>query len=113
MLPVIPESVNAYSGNGQIIFLLNRKTSTGQVLVLHGKVSKNVVTTQVPVLSAGGLNIVITSLKLTVKTIGSGSKAFITAGKCSSGKFTVKSNFTYQTGATMALSELLQMQQVR
>ena len=104
VFPAIPENANAYAGNGQIVFLLSPKGPSGQVLVLHGKVSGNKVTTQVPVLSAGGLNIVITGLELSVKTIGSGKKAFITAGKCSSGKFVVKSAFLYQTGASLSLT---------
>ena len=49
VIPAIPEVATAYAGNGQIIFLLAPKGPAGQVLVLHGKVSKNVVTTQVPV----------------------------------------------------------------
>lgn len=104
VLPAIPETVTVFAGKGQIVFLLLPKASAGQVLVLHGKVAANVVTTAVPVINAGGLNIVITSLGLTIKTIGHGSQAFITAGTCSGGKFTVKSGFTYQTGSTMALS---------
>jgi len=104
VIPAIPENATAYAGSGQIIFLLAPKGPAGQVLVLHGKVSKNVVTTQVPVISAGGLNIVITSLNLTVKTIGSGKQAFITAGKCTKGKFPVKSQFVYQTGSPITIS---------
>lgn len=58
----------------------------------------------VPVLNASGLNVVITALNLAVKTIGRGSNAFVTAGKCTGGKFTVKSTFLYQTAATVKLS---------
>ncbi len=104
VIPAIPEVATAYAGNGQILFLLAPKGPAGQVLVLHGKVSKNVVTTQVPAISAGGLNIVITALNLTVKTLGSSSNAFITAGKCTKGKFTVKSHFVYQTGEARTIS---------
>lgn len=104
VIPTIPENVEAYAGPNNIIFLLSPTGPAGQVLVLHGKVSANKVTTAVPVISAGGLNIVITALNLTVKTVGSGSQAFITAGKCSSGKFTVKSNFLYQTGESRTLT---------
>ena len=67
MIPVIPENVVAYAGSSQILFLLSPKGPAGQVLVLHGKVSSNKVTTNVPVLNAGGLNVVITTLELTVK----------------------------------------------
>jgi hypothetical protein len=105
VIPVIPENAKAYAANKQLIFLLTPATTgAGQVLVLYGKVSANKVTTSVPVINAGGLNVVITALNLTIKTIGSGSKAFITAGKCTNGKFVVKSNFLYQIGATLALT---------
>ncbi len=65
--------------------------------MLYGKVSANKVTTAVPVITAGGLNIVITALNLTIKTIGAGKQAFITAGSCTGGKFVVKSGFLYRT----------------
>jgi hypothetical protein len=103
VIPLIPENAKAYAGKNQIIFLLTPAASAGQVLVLHGKVSANKVTTEVPVINAGGLNVVITALNLTVRTIGSGSKAFITAGKCTGGKFVVKSHFLYQGGATLTI----------
>jgi hypothetical protein len=103
-IPAIPENVKAYAGKSDIIFLLTPAAAAGQTLVLHGKVSVNKVTTAVPVLNAGGVNFVITALNLSIKTIGSGSKAFITAGKCTGGKFTVKSGFLYQTGATLSLT---------
>lgn len=103
VIPTIPENVNAYAGKGQIVFLLSPKGPSGQVLVLHGAVSANKVTTQVPVISAGGLNIVITTLELTIKTIGKGKQAFITAGKCTRGKFSVKANFLYQTGESRTI----------
>jgi hypothetical protein len=104
VIPMIPENVKAYAGKSQIIFLLTPAAASGQVLVLHGKVAANKVTTEVPVLSAGGLNVVITSLNLTVKTVGGGKQAFITAGKCTGGKFAVKSSFVYQTGAPLTIA---------
>lgn len=106
VLPMIPEDAVAYAGSGhRIVFLLTPATSAGgQVLVLYGKVVGATVTTPVPVIVAGGLNIVITELKLTVAKIGTGANAFITAGKCTAGKFTVKASFLYQTGATLALT---------
>ncbi len=103
-IPQIPENATAYAGKGNIIFLLAPKGPAGAPLVLHGVVSKNKVTTEVPPISFGGVTIVITALNLTVNKLGSGKTAFITAGKCASGKFTVKSNFLYSTGATKTLS---------
>lgn len=104
VIPVIPENATAFAGKNQIIFLLLPSGAAGQVIVLRGKVAANKVTTPVPVIKAGGLNVVITALDLTVKKLGSGSKAFVTAGKCTSGKFVVKSSFVYQTGANVSLS---------
>lgn len=104
VLPTIPENVAAFVGKGQILFLLTPAAAAGQTLLLRGAVAKNKVTTNVPVINAGGLNIVITALDLTVKTSGHGSNAFITAGKCAKGAFTVKSHFLYQTGASLTLT---------
>jgi len=105
VLPTIPEDVTAFAGKNEIVFLLTPATSAGgQVLVLYGKVAANKVVTSVPVITAGGLNIVITTLDLTVNRIGTGSNAFITAGKCTAGKFTVKSSYLYQTGASLTLT---------
>jgi hypothetical protein len=104
VFPVIPENATAYAGPGNIIFLLSPKGPAGTVLVLHGVVSANKVTTAVPVIAAGGLPIVITALNLKINTVGSGKSAFITAGKCIGGKFTVKSSFLYYTGASLTLS---------
>jgi hypothetical protein len=103
-IPQIPENATAYAGKGNIIFLLAPKGPAGAPLVLHGVVSANKVTTEVPPISFGGVSIVITGLNLTVNKVGSGKTAFITAGKCTSGKFKVKSNFLYSTGATETLS---------
>jgi hypothetical protein len=103
-IPSIPENATAYAGKNEIIFLLAPKGPAGSVLVLFGKVSSNKVTTELPVVKLGPVNVVITALKLTVNKIGSGKQAFVTAGKCSSGKFKVKSEFLYQTGAKLTLS---------
>ncbi len=103
-LPLIPENATAFAGKSDLIFLLAPKGPAGSVLVLHGAVSKNKVTVAVPQISAGGLTIVITGLNLTVNKIGGGKTAFITAGKCSGGKFTVKSGFVYYSGAPVNLT---------
>lgn len=104
VLPVIPENVTAFAANGQIIVVLTPKGPAGQVLVLHAVVRANRLTAQVPVVNSGGLNIVITDLELTVRTLGHGRGAFVTAGRCAKGRFTVTSHFLYQTGATLTLT---------
>lgn len=104
VFPSIPENATAYEGKSDLIFLISPKGPSGTVLVLHGKVSGNKLTTALPQLNAGGLSIVITSLNLTINKVGGGKTAFITAGKCTKGKFKVKSNFVYYTGSPVTLS---------
>lgn len=102
--PKIPESAIVFVGKGKLVFLLLPSTAVGTPLVLEGKVSANKLTTPVPALESGGLSIVITELALKVKTAGSGKQAFVTAGKCTKHRFTVRSSFTYYTGSPVSLS---------
>ncbi|HEY7961819.1 MAG TPA: hypothetical protein VID29_07860 [Solirubrobacteraceae bacterium] len=104
VIPSIPERATAYAGKNEIIFLLAPTGPAGSVLVLFGKVSGNRVTTGVPAITLGPVNVVITALQLTINKIGGGKQAFVTAGNCTSGKFKVKSEFLYQTGAQLTLS---------
>lgn len=102
--PKIPESATVYVGKGKLLFVLVPTTAVGEVLPLEGAVSANKLTTPVPALAKGGLTFVITELTLNVKAVGSGKQAFVTAGQCTSGKFTVKSSFVYYTGSPVSLS---------
>jgi len=106
VFPKISESVVAFAGSNQILFLLAPKVlgGPGATLVLHGKVSANKITTEVPPIAVGGLTIVITGLELSIKSVGSGKTTWATAGKCAKGKFTVKSGFLYQTGEKLTIS---------
>ena len=106
VFPKISESVVAFAGSNQILFLLAPKVlgGPGATLVLHGKVSANKITTEVPPITVGGLTIVITGRELSIKSVGSGKTTWATAGKCAKGKFTVKSGFLYQTGEKLTLS---------
>jgi hypothetical protein len=106
VFPKISESVVAFAGSNQILFLLAPKVlgGPGATLVLHGKVSANKITTKVPPIAVGGLTIVITGLELSIKSVGSGKTTWATAGKCAKGKFTVKSGFLYQTGEKLTIS---------
>jgi hypothetical protein len=104
--PVIPENVTAYAGSNQIILLLAPKKlgGPGATLVLHGLISANKMTTEVPAIVVGGLPIVITGLQLKIKSVGSGKTTWAKAGKCVKKKFVVKSTFVYQTGEKLVLS---------
>lgn len=103
-LPKIEEHVVAFAGSNQIILLLAPKVAgAGATLVLHGKISANTMTTEVPPITVGGLTIVITGLQLTVKSVGSGSTTWAKAGKCVKSKFTVLSSFTYATGEKLTI----------
>jgi len=103
-LPKVNENVTAFAGSNQIILLLAPKVAgAGATLVLHGKISKNTMTTEVPAITVGGLTIVITGLQLNVKSVGSGKTTWAKAGKCVKKKFTVLSSFTYQTGEKLTI----------
>lgn len=105
VLPTIEENVAAYAFNGQIVLLLAPKVlGRGSPIVLHGKISKNTMTTEVPPLTLGGLTIVITGLKLNVKAVGSGKTTWAKAGKCVKKKFVVKATFLYETGQKLTIS---------
>lgn len=104
VFPMIPEKAVAYIGSKEIRFLLTPTGPVGQTLVLHGRVNGNVLSTNVPAITSGGLKIVITALTLQVKSAGSGKSAFITSGVCSSKKFTVSAKFLYETGSTLTIA---------
>lgn len=104
VLPTIPEDVTVFAAGGKQIKLLLAPASTaGQTLVIHANVKGNVLKASVPTIEAGGLKIVITSLKLKVKAVGSGKHAFVKAGTCTSKKFVVKAKFLYETGEKLTL----------
>ena len=105
VFPKVNESVTAFAGNNQIILLLAPKVvgGPGATLVLHGKISKNKMTTEVPPITVGGLTIVITGLQLKVKAVGAGKTTWAKAGKCVKKKFTVLSSFTYSTGEALTI----------
>lgn len=102
VIPKIPESVTAYAGKGQVLLVLVPK-GPGATSVLHGKVSGNKMTTELPALAIPPVSIVVTELRLSVKAIGKGSSSFIRAGNCVKHKFVVKSSFLYDTGAKLTL----------
>ncbi len=103
-LPKVNENVTAFAGSNQIILLLAPKVAgAGATLVLHGKISKNTMTTEVPAITVGGLTIVITGLQLNVKSVGSGKTTWAKAGTCVKKKFTVLSTFTYATGEKLTI----------
>ncbi len=102
--PKIPESATVYVGKGKLLFVLVPTTAVGEVLPLEGTVSANKLTTRVPELAKAGLTFVITQLTLNVKAAGSGKQAFVTAGRCTKGKFTVKSSFVYYAGSPVSLT---------
>jgi hypothetical protein len=104
VLPKVNENVTAFAGSNQIILLLAPKVAgAGATLVLHGKISKNTMTTEVPAITVGGLTIVITGLDLKVKAVGSGRTTWARAGKCIGKKFTVLSTFTYSSGEKLTI----------
>lgn len=105
VFPKVSESVTAFAGKNEILLLLAPKVlgGPGATLVLHGKISGNKMTTQVPPITAGGLTIVITGFELSVKSVGSGKTTWAKAGKCVKGKFQVRSSFVYSTGEKLTI----------
>jgi hypothetical protein len=103
VLPTIPETVSAFAGKDEVLLLLVPKLA-GSTSVLHGKVSGNRLTVELPAIAVGPVSIVLTELRLSVKAIGKGSSTFLRAGKCTKKRFVVKSSFLYQTGEKLTLT---------
>jgi hypothetical protein len=69
-----------------------------QTVVIHETYKGTTLKIPVPASKVSGFNVVLTGLKLNVPARGSGTKALLTAGKCTGGKFVFKSHFVYRTG---------------
>ncbi len=102
----IPTTVRAYLGKGSILLIV-RPTIVAYkswIYVLHAKVSGSTLTIAVPKMIRGrlkpfnGVRIALTTIKLTIPAIGSGSKALVRSGRCTAHKFVVTSHFLYYKG---------------
>lgn len=108
----VAAKVKAYVGRSNSMILVVKPTASAfasQIIVIHASVSGSKVTIPIPQLVLGkspgfaGVKVVLVSLKLSVPALGSGKKALITAGTCSSHRFVVKSRFVYADHSTLEL----------
>jgi hypothetical protein len=68
--------------------------------IIHATAAGPKLTIPVPTPVVSTIKVVLVSLKLNVPAKGSGTKALITAGKCTAHKFPVKTHFVYVDGST-------------
>lgn len=102
LLTAVPAKVKAYvSGSNSMVMVATAKVlGTTMRTIIHATVSGSKLTIRVPTPVVSKIKVVLVSLKLKVPAKGSGSKALITAGKCTAHKFVVGSHFTYVGGST-------------
>jgi hypothetical protein len=98
-------SVKAYvSGSKSMIVVVAVTKPAPETLVIHETVSGSKLTIPVPAVPPPlpGATVILTGLKLNVPA--KSAKSVATAGKCTAGKFTVKSDFTYTDGSHTSVS---------
>jgi hypothetical protein len=102
LLTSVPATVKAYTSGSRTIVMVATASVLGTTMrtIIHAGVSGSKLTITVPTPVVSGIKIVLVSLKLSVPAKGSGKTALVTAGLCSSHKFTVKSHFVYADGST-------------
>jgi hypothetical protein len=102
LLSSVPANVKAYvSGANSMVMVATAKVlGTTMRTIIHATVAGPKLTIPVPTPVVSTIKVVLVSLKLNVPAKGSGTKALITAGKCTAHKFAVKSHFVYVDGST-------------
>lgn len=94
-------SVTSYvSGSKSMIILVKTTTPVKQTLVIHVTVVGAKLTIPVPSPTVLGNQVILTGLKLSVPAKRSGKNVLAVAGKCTMGKFVIKSHFVYTDGST-------------
>jgi hypothetical protein len=107
----IPTSVKAYLGRGNIILVVRGTVVAYKswIYVLHAKASASTLTIAVPRMIRGrklpfkGVQVSLTTIKLTIPAIGSGSKALVTSGTCTAHKFVVTTHLLYYKGPKLTI----------
>jgi len=98
----ITAGVTAFSSGPHGMVLVVKATQPiPQTLVIRASANGSKLTIPVPSPSVAGVNVVLTSLHLSVPARGSGRSALITAGRCTAQSFTVNSHFAYSDGTTL------------
>jgi hypothetical protein len=98
----VPATVKSYvSGSNSMVMVATANVlGTTMRTIIHATVAGSKLTIPVPTPVVSTIKVVLVALKLNVPSKGSGTKALITAGKCSAHQFVVKSHFVYQDGST-------------
>jgi hypothetical protein len=107
----VTATVKAYVGAPREILLVIKPTSLpgAPTIVIRATVSGSRLTIPIPQLVLGrskgfpGVTVVLVSLKLNVRALGSGRSALITSGRCRGGKFQVREQFSYRDHSTLGL----------
>ena len=107
--PPLPQqftgAVTAYVAGRTSLVLVVKVTKPIPVTVaIPANVSGVKLTIPIPTKKVSAFKVVLTSLKLYVPPKGTGKNALMTAGKCTAGKFDVKSHFRYADGSQQDLS---------
>jgi hypothetical protein len=100
-------SVAAYvAGAGKMVIVATASLGAGlppQRFILHERVIGTKLIIPIPTKKLNGLDVFLVKLTLNVPPRGSGRHALITAGKCTAGKFVIKSHFEYSSGPPIDL----------
>ncbi|MHB1833694.1 MAG: hypothetical protein ACYCXW_01885 [Solirubrobacteraceae bacterium] len=95
--------VGAYVA-GKTKMLLIASVKGQKPLAIHVKVQSSKLIIAVPSPVVLGFKVILTGLRLNVPKSGTGKHALITAGKCTQGKFAVKTHFVYADGAPLDIT---------
>lgn len=100
----ITAGVKAFAAGKHKMTLVIKATSPiPQTLIVHASVTGSRLTIPVPTPTVAGFKVVLVSLQLAVPARGTGTKALITAGRCTAHSFVISSHFAYDDGTTMDL----------
>ena len=100
-------SVAAYvSGPGKMVIVATANLGAGlppQRFIIHEQVVGTKLIVPIPTKKLNGLDVFLVKLALNVPPRGVGKRALITSGKCTAGKFVIKSHFEYSSGPPIDL----------
>ena len=108
----VTAKVKAYVGAPNGILLVIKPTSLpgAPTILIRATVSGSKLTIPIPQLVLGrskgfpGVTVVLVSLKLNVRALGSGRTALITSGRCARREFQVRERFSYRDHTTLRLT---------
>lgn len=95
----VTAAITAYVRSKNAIILV-ATTNVANPQVIAMSVSGSKLAIPVPTQNLGGIIVVLESLKFNVRAIGTGTKALVTAGKCTAHKWVVATHVLYTDGTT-------------